>query len=190
MKIGVLGLQGDVREHASMINECGADTVIVKRPSDLDDINGLVIPGGESTTVGLLMNKYGFIDKIRSRVAEGMGVFGTCTGLILLASEIENSAQYKLNLMNMVVRRNAFGRQVDSGEADIDIPILGEKPFHTVFIRAPHILSTGEGCQVLATYNDAIVLAQQDKLLASAFHPELVWDIRLHKYFIKLVEEQ
>jgi 5'-phosphate synthase pdxT subunit len=137
MKIGVLGLQGDVREHVSALNKCGADTSIVKRVNDLEGISGLVIPGGESTTVCLLMNKFGFIDSIKDRVAEGMGVFGTCTGLILLASEIEGSNQYRLNLMNMVVRRNAFGRQVDSGEADIDIPVLGAKPFHTVFIRAP-----------------------------------------------------
>jgi len=187
VKVGVLALQGDVAEHLSMIAAAGADAVEVRYKEQVDGLDGLIIPGGESTTVGKLMERFGFVEEIRNQAARGLGVFGTCTGLILLSREVSGSDQICLGLMDFVVKRNAFGRQVDSFEADIEIPAVGGPPMRAVFIRAPYILSVGRGVDVLARFDDKIVLARQGRHLACAFHPEVTSDTRLHRYFLDML---
>ncbi|MGE5593002.1 MAG: pyridoxal 5'-phosphate synthase glutaminase subunit PdxT [Betaproteobacteria bacterium] len=187
MKVGVLALQGDVAEHLSMIAAAGADAVEVRYGDQVEGLDGLIIPGGESTTVGKLMERFGFVEEIRKHAARGLGVFGTCTGLILLSREVSGSNQVCLGLMDFVVKRNAFGRQVDSFEADIEIPAVGGPPMRAVFIRAPYILSVGQGVEVLARFEDKIVLARQGRHLACAFHPEVTPDTRLHRYFLDML---
>lgn len=189
MKIGVLALQGAFREHRLMLEGCGAQAVEIRKPKELDDVVGLVIPGGESTTIGKLMVEWGLMDKIKSRAKEGMAVYGTCAGMILLAKEIIGSDQPRLGLMDTVVQRNAFGRQRESFEADMNVPEFGEQPVRAVFIRAPYIESAGPGVKVMATVKEKVVIARQGKLLATAFHPELTNDNRIHKYFISMVNE-
>lgn len=186
MLIGVLALQGAFREHEKALRACGSDmeTRQIRLPGQLEGLDGLVIPGGESTTMGKLMIQYGLLDPIRDRALKGMPIFGTCAGLIMLATDINGSDQPRLGLMNMLVERNAFGRQVDSFEADIEMEFLGPEPFKAVFIRAPYIIKAGPGVEVLAMYGEKIVLARQGKFLAAAFHPELTGDKRLHRYFI------
>lgn len=188
MKIGVLALQGAFREHRWMLERCGAEAVEVRKPEDLDDIAGLVIPGGESTTIGKLLVEWGLMDKIKERAAAGMGIYGTCAGMILLAREIVGSDQPRLGLMDVAVRRNAFGRQRESFEADLKVPEFGAEPVRAVFIRAPYIESAGPGVKVLAAVGDHIVIARQGKFLATAFHPELTADDRIHKYFIAMIQ--
>jgi 5'-phosphate synthase pdxT subunit len=190
MKIGVLALQGAFREHCWMLERCGAETVEVRKAEQLDDIAGLVIPGGESTTMGKLLVEWGLMDKIKARAAQGMAIYGTCAGMIVLSKDIIGSEQPRLGLMNTVVQRNAFGRQQESFEADLFVPEFGAAPVQAVFIRAPYIVSVGDDVQVLATVADKIVIARQGKLLATAFHPELTNDDRIHKYFIKLIAEE
>ena len=198
-RAGVLGLQGDFREHLDTFERLGADAVLVRRPDQLDDIDALVIPGGESTTIGKLAEHYGFIPKLRERVAAGMAVWGTCAGAIFIARDVPGHPHPLAGLMDIRVRRNAFGRQIDSFEADLDVPVLGADPFHAVFIRAPLIESVGPGVEVLATLADAeagplpdrrsaatIVAARQGNLMATSFHPELTHDGRFHEYFLKL----
>ena len=184
MEIGVLALQGAVREHLSSLALCGITGRPVKRLSDLDGLTGLIIPGGESTTVGKLLVRYDLLEPIGERAAAGLAIFGTCTGLILLAREIEGSTQPRLGLMDMSVRRNTFGRQVDSFEADLDVPVLGPEPLRAVFIRAPEVTVVGPRALVLARYEGHIVLVRQGRYLAGAFHPELTPDVRLHRYFL------
>lgn len=188
MKIGVLALQGAFREHRWMLERCGAEAVEVRTPQDLDDLDGLVIPGGESTTIGKLLVEWGLMDKIKERAAAGMAVYGTCAGMILLAGDIAGSGQPRLGLMDVKVRRNAFGRQRESFEADLNVPEFGPEPVRAVFIRAPYIESAGPGVKILAAVGDHIVIARQGKLLATAFHPELTDDDRIHKYFIKMIQ--
>lgn len=188
MKIGVLALQGAVAEHIRSLEAAGADAVAVKRVEQLDELQGLVIPGGESTTIGKLMRKYGFMDAIRSFSAQGKPLFGTCAGLIVLADHIEGQEDAHLKLMNMTVARNAFGRQRESFETDLDVKGISE-PIRAVFIRAPLIKSVGDGVDVLSTYNDEIVTARQGTLLAASYHPELTDDYRLHAYFLEMVKE-
>ncbi len=188
MKIGVLALQGAFREHRWMLERCGAEAVEVRTPQDLDDLDGLVIPGGESTTIGKLLVEWGLMDKIKERAAAGMAVYGTCAGMILLAGDIAGSSQPRLGLMDVKVRRNAFGRQRESFEADLNVPEFGPEPVRAVFIRAPFIESAGPGVKILAAVGDHIVIARQGKLLATAFHPELTDDDRIHKYFIKMIQ--
>jgi 5'-phosphate synthase pdxT subunit len=190
MKIGVLALQGAFREHCWMLERCGAETVEVRKAEQLDDIVGLVIPGGESTTMGKLLVEWGLMDKIKDRAAQGMAIYGTCAGMIVLSKDIIGSDQPRLGLMNTVVQRNAFGRQQESFEADLFVPEFGAAPVQAVFIRAPYIVSVGADVQVLATVADKIVIARQGKLLATAFHPELTNDDRIHKYFMKLITEE
>lgn len=185
--IGVLALQGAVREHVQSIEKCGAGSREVKRVAELEGLDGIVIPGGESTTIGKLMTEYGFDGALRGFAADGRGIFGTCAGLILLANRITEGSQPLLGLMDVEVRRNAFGRQRESFEAAVAIPELGNKPFAGVFIRAPWIESVGPGVSVLAEFEGRTVLARQENLLASAFHPELTDDPRLHEYFIHQV---
>ncbi|MHA6481467.1 pyridoxal 5'-phosphate synthase glutaminase subunit PdxT [Paenibacillus sp. strain BS8-2] len=188
MKIGVLALQGAVAEHIRSLEAAGAEAVAVKRVEQLDELHGLVIPGGESTTIGKLMRKYGFMDAIRAFSAQGNPIFGTCAGLIVLASEIEGQEEAHLQLMDMTVARNAFGRQRESFETDLPVKGINET-VRAVFIRAPLIKSVGPDVDVLSTYNDEIVTARQGTLLAASYHPELTDDYRLHAYFVEMVKE-
>jgi len=188
MRIGVLALQGDVREHERILVRCGAESVAVKKPEELEDLRGLIVPGGESTTIGKLVEAYGFLDAIRDRHAQGMAIYGTCAGLILIACQtVEPTGQPLLGLMDIVARRNAFGRQVDSFETELSVPAVGPEPLTGVFIRAPWIESAGPAVQTLATHDGHIVMARQGNLLATAFHPELTRDERVHRYFLEEV---
>lgn len=187
MLIGVLALQGAFREHERMLQSCG-DRIITRQirlPRQLEDVDGLVIPGGESTTMGKLMIEYGLLDAIREFALKGKPIFGTCAGLIMLAKDIAGSEQPRLGLMDISVERNAFGRQIHSFEDDLDIPCLGTGPFPGVFIRAPYILDVKPGVEVLAWYGGKIVCARQGGFLVAAFHPELTGDTRMHQYFLK-----
>lgn len=190
MNIGVLALQGAFREHRLMLEKCGVGAPEIRRPEELDAVAGLVIPGGESTTIGKLMVEWGLMEKIKSRAAEGMAVYGTCAGMILLARDIADSDQPRLGLMDARVRRNAFGRQRESFEADLHVKELGADPVKAVFIRAPYIETAGPDVSVMAAVGEHIVIARQGKLLASAFHPELTEDDRLHRYFIAMASGQ
>lgn len=187
MKIGVLALQGAFREHRWMLERCGAETVEVRKPEDLDEIGGLIIPGGESTTIGKMLVDWGLMDKIKERAAAGLAIYGTCAGMILLAADIVDSDQPRLGLMDVRVRRNAFGRQRESFEADLKVAEFGAEPLRAIFIRAPYIESVGPDVKVLAAVGEHIVIARQGRLLATAFHPELTDDDRIHKYFIEMV---
>ncbi|WP_276736260.1 pyridoxal 5'-phosphate synthase glutaminase subunit PdxT [Bacillus sp. (in: firmicutes)] len=189
LTIGVLGLQGAVREHIHAIEACGAAAgLVVKRPEQLNEIDGLILPGGESTTMRRLIDTYQFMDPLREFAAQGKPMFGTCAGLIILAKEIAGSDNPHLGLLNVVVERNSFGRQVDSFEADLTIKGLDE-PFTGVFIRAPHILEAGENVEVLSEHNGRIVAAKQDHFLGCSFHPELTEDHRVTQLFVQMVEE-
>jgi len=185
LKIGVLALQGAVSEHMDSLQKCGAAAVAVRKTSDFTGLDGLIIPGGESTTIGRLSCLYGFREGILAMAAQGKPIWGTCAGLILLAREVENQEPI-LSLMSITVRRNAFGRQRESFEAELEIPVLGEEPFCGVFIRAPLILSVGESVKILATFQGQIVAARERNLLATSFHPELTEDLRMHKYFLNM----
>lgn len=189
MKIGVLALQGAVAEHLKSISSAGAEGIAIKQTEQLSEVDGLIIPGGESTTIGKLMRKYGFIEAIREFSEQGKPIFGTCAGLIVLAKDIEGSEEPHLGLMNIAVSRNAFGRQRESFETDLDIKGI-EQPVRAVFIRAPLISQVGEGVEVLSEYQDEIVTAREGHLLASSFHPELTDDYRLHQYFVDMVKQQ
>lgn len=191
-KVGVLALQGAFIEHAAKLEELGTEVIEVRLPRDLKGLDGLIIPGGESTTIGKLMVAYDLQNPIRGLAQEGMPAYGTCAGMILLAKKLDGSLdQPLLGIMDIVVRRNAFGRQLDSFEADVNISELGDAPFHTVFIRAPIICSVGDGVEVLGSLPDGrIIAARERNLLASSFHPELTKDNRFHAYFLKLVSNQ
>ncbi len=186
--IGVLALQGAFIEHEAMLASIGVATRRVTLPRHLAGIGGLVIPGGESTTIGKLMVEWELLDPIRHLGKLGMPVFGSCAGAILLAKDAGRE-QPLLELMDLRVERNAFGRQVDSFKTALEIPVLGTEPFPGVFIRAPRIVATGSGVQVLCTLPDgSIVAARQNNLLAVSFHAELTEDTRLHRYFVSMVE--
>lgn len=187
--IGVLALQGAFREHRKMLERCGVQTLEIRKPEELDQIQGLVIPGGESTTIGKLMVEWGLMEEIKARAAQGMAIYGTCAGMILLAKDIIGSDQPRLGLMDIVVQRNAFGRQRESFEAEMDVPEFGDKLMRAVFIRAPYIDAAGPEVQVLATVNNKIVIARQGQFLATSFHPELTDDERVHRYFVNMVAE-
>lgn len=184
--IGILALQGDFQKHLEMCALIdGVDVRAVKTPAEIEACDGLIIPGGESTTVGKLMERYGIDEAIRKRSAQGMAVFGTCMGMIMLAKEIEGSDQQRLGLMDITVLRNAFGRQVDSFETDLSVPAIGEKPVRAVFIRAPFVTELrGEAKALAALETGEIVMVRQGNLLAAAFHPELTADTRVHEYFV------
>jgi 5'-phosphate synthase pdxT subunit len=189
-KIGVLALQGAFIEHETMLQKLGANTVEVRLPRQLDDLDGLIIPGGESTTIGRLAVTYGLIEPLRE-FALNKPTWGTCAGMIFLAKDIGIDRQPILGVMDIVVNRNAFGRQIDSFETDLAIPAVGDPPFHAVFIRAPVVAQAGEDVDVLARLNDGrIVAVQQGHWLATAFHPELTGDDRLHRYFLSLVNRK
>ena len=185
-RIGVLAYQGDVREHVATLEAIGVEAVRANKAEHLDGLAGLIIPGGESTTMGKLLTIFGLDEEIRARHRHGMAVFGTCAGLILMAKRIENSEQARLGVMDITAARNAFGRQIQSFETDIEAPAISPEPMRGVFIRAPYISDVGEGVEVLARFNDRIVLARQGRLLAAAFHPELIGETRLHRYFVDI----
>ncbi len=191
IEVGILSLQGDVSEHVFAMKSAmkkmalSGEVVEVKTKDQLKVLNGLIIPGGESTTQGKLISKYGLGIEIKKLVDREVPIMGTCAGLILLGEDNRNS----LGLMNIKVRRNAFGRQRESFEADLRIPKLGKKLYHAVFIRAPVIKEVGDDVEILAEYNGRIVMAQQDKLIAVAFHPELTPDLRIHRYFLGLLKK-
>lgn len=187
VRIGVLALQGAVREHIHHIEQLGAEGVAIKRPHQLAEAAGLIIPGGESTTIGKLMVEYDFIDALRVFGEAGKPIYGTCAGMILLAKRITEGDQPLLGLMDIEARRNAFGRQRESFEADLDIEGIGA--FRAVFIRAPWIETIGESVQALAEFDGIKVMARENNYLASAFHPELTGDGRIHKYFFDMIKE-
>jgi len=187
MKIGVLALQGAVTEHIVSIEKTGAEGLPIKRVEQLGEVEGLIIPGGESTTIGKLMRKYGFIDAIRDFSSQGKPIFGTCAGMIVLAKQIAGGEPGHLELMDITVARNAFGRQRESFECDLDVKGIDE-PIRAVFIRAPLINEVGPEVEVLSIYKDEIVTARQGHLLVSSYHPELTDDFRLHQYFTDMVE--
>ena len=190
MRVGVLALQGTFIEHIDSLLQLGVDAPPIRLPHELSKLDGLVIPGGESTTMVRLMEDFGLIRPIREMVREGLPIWGTCAGMILLASSISNFEMEPLCLMDTKVRRNAFGSQADSFEVDLKIPPVGEDPFHAVFIRAPIIEEIGPDVDVLCRLPDGMVVAaQQRRLLACAFHPEFTDDLRFHSYFLNVVSQ-
>jgi 5'-phosphate synthase pdxT subunit len=191
--IGVLALQGDVREHRAMLEEAGARTIAVRRPAEVDQVDALVMPGGESTTMYKLARTFDLFEPLRGRLRDGMPAFGTCAGMILLADRIEGGTlgQETIGGLDVVVRRNAFGRQVDSFEADLEVADLDE-PFHALFIRAPWVEKVGADVSVVARVASGpevgrIVAVRQGHLLATSFHPEITGDRRFHEVFVDLV---
>ena len=183
MAVGVLGLQGDAAEHARMLERLGKEARVVKGLRDLEDLEGLIIPGGESTTMGRLIRREGLDEAIKSA---SFPVFGTCAGAVLLARRIAGTEQYSLGLMGMEVERNAYGRQKESFEAEVEIPALGGS-YRAVFIRAPVIKQVNEG-EVLAKYRGSPILVREGRCLAATFHPELTLDLRVHQYFLEMVD--
>jgi len=192
--VGVLALQGDVAEHLRALRETGADPVSVRRPEELDRVEGLIIPGGESTTIWKLIDIFGLADQLRKRISDGLPVFGSCAGMIMLADRLPDpaSGQQTLGGIDMTVRRNAFGRQVDSFERDLDVTGLRGGPYRAVFIRAPWVEQTGPGVEILATDpgTSRIVAVRQGRALATSFHPELTPDWRIHEMFVDMVRDQ
>jgi 5'-phosphate synthase pdxT subunit len=195
-RVGVLALQGAFIEHISMLRQLGVDAVEVRRPKELTSLDGLIMPGGESTTIGMLAIKFGLIEPIKAMARDGKPIWGICAGMILLARNIGGGGHLPLSLMDITVQRNAFGRQVDSFEVDLDVPTLDAvsepdekgRSFRSAFIRAPLIQAVGPDVKVLARLEDGtIVAAQQERLLATSFHPELTPDSRFHRYFLSLV---
>jgi 5'-phosphate synthase pdxT subunit len=189
MKVGVLALQGDVREHMSSLIACGVDPISVRRSSEIDQVDALVLPGGESTTIAQLAEVFGIYDQLKKRIDEGMPVYGSCAGMILLAKEILDSkvGQKTFGGLNITVRRNAFGRQVDSFETDIPFKDGSNELVRAVFIRAPWVEKVGEGVDVLASVDNHPVAVRSKTLLATSFHPEITGDHRIHRYFIEEV---
>ncbi|HEU4487989.1 MAG TPA: pyridoxal 5'-phosphate synthase glutaminase subunit PdxT [Actinomycetota bacterium] len=187
MKVGVLGLQGDVAEHVTALERAGATAVVVKRADELGSVDGLVIPGGESTTIGKLLSRFGLLAPLHARVEAGMPVFGTCAGLILMATEVVGAADapHRLGVLDVSVRRNAYGRQVDSFEAEIDV-VGVERPVRVAFIRAPAIERTGPGVEVLARWEGSPVLVRQGARLACSFHPEITGEPAIHRTFVEI----
>lgn len=189
MVVGVLALQGAFREHAAAVARLGAEAREVRQLKDMSGIDAMIIPGGESTTMGKLLVEWGMLDPLRERIEKGMPVYGSCAGLILLCREIENSDQPRLGVLDATVRRNAFGRQVDSFETDLEMPELGLMPFQAVFIRAPVLIGVGPKVRVLAKVKGQAVAVRQDNVLATSFHPELTPDVRLHRYFLEMCKK-
>lgn len=189
-KIGVLALQGAFREHRLALESLGCEVIEVRKSSDLKDIKGLVIPGGESTTMGKLLQVDNLGENIKELAKKNLPIFGTCAGMIVLSKNIEGSNQYSLGLMDVTVQRNAFGRQIASFETNLSVPALGREPVRAVFIRAPYLKEVAPNVGILAEYEGKVVFARQGNLIASAFHPELTEDRRVHQYFLSIVDEQ
>jgi 5'-phosphate synthase pdxT subunit len=185
-----MALQGAFIEHSLILRRMDTEPVEVRLPQDLKGLDALIIPGGESTTILKLMHGYGLFQPLKEMISAGFPVLGTCAGMICLAKKVHNSQQSPLDPlegMDIVVKRNAFGRQVDSFETDLDIPVLGENPYHAVFIRAPQVDEVGPQVKVIARLPDGVIVAaQQENILVSSFHPELTNDLRFHEYFLKL----
>lgn len=189
-RVGVLALQGDVREHARVLTDLGADVTLVRRAAELEQVDGLVIPGGESSVIDKLSRAFGMRDPVRDAIAGGLPVYGTCAGMILLADRITDgiAGQQTFGGIDVTVRRNAFGSQVDSFETDLDVPVLGDDPVHAVFIRAPLVEQAGDGVERLAQLDDGRVVAvRQGALIATAFHPEVTGEHRFHRLFLDTV---
>jgi pyridoxal 5'-phosphate synthase pdxT subunit len=186
LKVGVLALQGDVREHSAALDSLGADTVEVRTPADLAALDALILPGGESTTMSLLLQSSGLFDPLAERFHEGLPAFGTCAGMILLAADVLDGRpdQRSFGVVDIAVRRNAFGRQVDSFETALDVAGVGGGPVDAVFIRAPFVESVGDDVEVLADVDGHPVLVRQGRNMAAAFHPELSGDLRVHQLFL------
>jgi 5'-phosphate synthase pdxT subunit len=192
VRVGVLALQGDVREHVRVLRERGADAVPVRRPEELASVRGLVLPGGESSVIDKLSRAFGMRQPIRDAIAAGMPMYGTCAGLILLADRITDgiAGQQTFGGLDATVQRNAFGGQVESFETELAVPVLGDPPVHAVFIRAPLVLSVGDGVEPLATLDDGrIVAVRQGPLLGTSFHPEMTGETRFHELFLAAVRE-
>ena len=189
-RVGVLALQGDFREHLAVLNGLGATAVPIRRAEELSEIDGLVIPGGESSVMDKLSRMFGLAAPLKQAIADGLPVYGTCAGLIMLSNTVLDSiaGQQSLGGFDIEVRRNAFGSQVDSFETDLDVPVLGDPPMHAVFIRAPVVESVGSGVTVLAALDDGrMVAVEQGNLLGTSFHPEMTGDTRFHEYFLRKV---
>ncbi len=189
--VGVLAIQGDYREHRTLLESLGADVKEIRLPDQLDEVDGLIIPGGESTTIVQLIDIYNMREKLRERVLnEGMPTWGTCAGMIVMAQKLSDHRPDPLKLMNIEVTRNAFGRQVDSFETDIEVEDMDGPPYHAVFIRAPVVDTIGEGVRIISSLDDGRPVAvRQGHMLATAFHPELTNDPRMHKLFLQMVDE-
>ena len=191
MRVGVLALQGTFIEHIGILRQLGVEAPPIRLPHELDTLDGLIIPGGESTTMLRLMESFELIQPIKEMARDGLPIWGTCAGMILLANDVSNYEMETLGLMDTKVRRNAFGSQVDSFEADLEIPLVGEEPFHAVFIRAPIIEEAKPSVEILSRLPDGTIVAiRQNRLLACAFHPEFTDDLRLHSYFLNMVSQK
>jgi 5'-phosphate synthase pdxT subunit len=191
MKIGVLAVQGDFIEHINILKSLNVEAITVRLPAELANLNGLIIPGGESTSILRLMHDFKLIQPLQKLIRDGLPVWGTCAGLICLAKRVSTNGLVTMGLMDISVKRNAFGRQIDSFETELSIPVLGERPYHAVFIRAPVIESIGKSVEVLAKLdNNMPVAARQNCMLVTAFHPELTDDLRFHRYFLKIAAEK
>ena len=191
LRIGVLALQGDFEAHIKMLEELGVEGKTVRLPRHLENLDGIILPGGESTTIGKLMVLYGLDEPLQQKIREGFPIWGTCAGLILLARETDNAleGQPLLASMHIRVRRNAFGSQRESFETDLTVPAIGEAPFHAFFIRGPAVESVGSEVEVLATLDDGTIVAvREGHLLGTAFHPEIGGDPRFHQYFLRIVQ--
>ena len=190
MTVGVLALQGDFREHAAVLRSLGADVELVRRPEELARVNGLVIPGGESSVMDKLSRAFGLAEPLTDAVQAGLPVYGTCAGLIMLADTVRGGivGQQSIGGLDIAVRRNAFGSQTASFETDLDIPALGDKPVHAVFIRAPIVETVGHRARALATLADGrCVAVEQGNLLGTSFHPEMTGEYRFHEYFLRMI---
>jgi pyridoxal 5'-phosphate synthase pdxT subunit len=188
VKVGVVGVQGDVREHVRALEAAGAAARVIKLPHEIYEVDALVLPGGESTTIGKLLDRFGLLRPLRERAAAGTPLYGTCAGMILMAAEVRGNqdAPHRLSVMNIAVRRNAYGRQIDSFEADLEVVGL-EEPLTAVFIRAPVVERVGPGVEVLSKLDDVPVIVRQGNLFASSFHPEMTGDSRVHELFLGMV---
>ena len=190
MKIGVLALQGAFREHLDTLHAIGVEGVRVREPADLDAVSGLILPGGESTTMRQLIERWGLYEPLLDFAGRGAPIFGTCAGMIVLATEISGGEPPILPLLDVTVERNAFGRQLDSFEAELSVPILGDRPVHGVFIRAPIIDRTGPNVDILARLDDGRIVAVRERnIIATAFHPELAGETRFHRLFATMAAE-
>ena len=189
MEVGVLAIQGDFAEHISVLGKLGVQAREIRLPAHLDSLDGLIIPGGESTTLSRLMSNYDLREPITEMAMQGVAIWGTCAGMIMLSQEITEQDPVPLGIMDIGVQRNAFGRQVDSFEQTLEISVLGADPYHAIFIRAPVIIRVGQGVEVLSSLEDRRPVAvQQGNLLATSFHPELTTDYRFHEYFLSLAD--
>jgi 5'-phosphate synthase pdxT subunit len=186
VKVGVLALQGAFAEHIKILSDLDVDVLPVRLPSDMGGVQALIIPGGESTTMSKLLHDYHLMGPIRNFIKRGLPVLGTCAGMVLLAQKITGAEVEPIGGMNIEIKRNAYGRQVESFEADLSIPALGERAFHGIFIRAPVVQEVGSNVEVLCQVRDTAVAVKQGNVLACAFHPELTNDLRFHKYFLHM----